>query len=83
MPLLIMACSGSTPAISRVEGVQRRDSGGGHHVILHPHVLCTAVRALLGQPGRIQACREGCFAGLHSLFDCMSSCVCIASNCLV
>ena len=32
-PLLIMACGGSTPATSRVDGVRGRDSAGGQPVI--------------------------------------------------
>lgn len=57
--MLIMACSGSTPAISKVEGMQRKDSGSEHHVILHLHVLCTAVHVLRGSLAGLRPAGEG------------------------
>ena len=51
-----MAGGGSMPATSRVEGVQRRDSSNEHQVVLHLHVLGTAVKALLELPGDLEAC---------------------------
>lgn len=45
-PLLIMACGGSTPATSRVDGVQGRDSAGEQHVIAQQHVLSNGEHAL-------------------------------------
>ena len=44
-PLLIMACGGSTPATSRVDGVPGRDSAGEHHAIAWQLVLSTGDHA--------------------------------------
>lgn len=55
-PLLIMACGDSTPATSRVDSVQARDSTGEQHVTVQQHVL--GMGAPL-QPLRVMACSGG------------------------
>lgn len=55
-PLLIMACGDSTPATSRVDSVQARDSTGEQHVTVQQHVLGTGAPL---QPLRVMACSSG------------------------
>ena len=65
-PLLIMACGGSTPATSRVDGMQGRDSAGGQHATAQQHVLNTGDHALADAGGdstpaisKVGACKVG------------------------